>query len=98
MTVIRIFISSPGDVVEERDQAKSVVEELRRRYAGRLDLRAVLWEDLPLLAHMSFQEGVELVLSEQGPDFAVFILWSRFGTPLRFILPKVRWRRVPLRH
>lgn len=79
---IRIFISSPGDVAEERDRAKSVVEELRRRYAGRLDLRAVLWEDLPLQADMSFQQGIDLVLSERGVDIAVFILWSRLGSPL----------------
>jgi WD40 repeat protein len=82
MRVIRVFISSPGDVAEERDRAKSVVEELRRRYAGRLDLQAVLWEDLPLQADMSFQQGIDLVLSERGVDIAVFILWSRLGSPL----------------
>jgi tetratricopeptide (TPR) repeat protein len=79
---LRIFISSPGDVVEERDRAKSVVEELRRRYIGRLDLHAVLWEELALTAEMSFQQGIDLVLSERGVDIAVFILWSRLGSPL----------------
>ncbi|MDF1811737.1 MAG: hypothetical protein P1V20_05970 [Verrucomicrobiales bacterium] len=39
MRLIRIFISSPGDVREERERARQVVESLRRRYAGRLDLR-----------------------------------------------------------
>ena len=29
---IRIFISSPGDVAEERNPARQVVESLRRRY------------------------------------------------------------------
>jgi hypothetical protein len=80
--MVRIFISSPGDVVEERERAKSVVEQLRRRYAGRLELRAVLWEDLPLQADMSFQQGIDVVLSqEQGIDIAIFILWSRLGSP-----------------
>ncbi|MFH0953772.1 MAG: AAA family ATPase [Verrucomicrobiota bacterium] len=85
---IRIFISSPGDVAEERDRARQVVEELRHRYAGRLDIKAVLWEKLPLQADMSFQQGIDLVLSrEQGIDVAVFILWSRLGSPLG---PRIR--------
>jgi WD40 repeat protein len=83
MKTIRIFISSPGDVVEERDRARQVVEQLRRRYAGQFDLRPVLWEELPLQADMSFQQGIDVVLSrEQGVDIAVFILWSRLGAPL----------------
>ena len=80
---IRIFISSPGDVSEERDRARQVVEQFQRRYAGQLKLVPVLWEDLPLQADMSFQQGIDLVLSEeQGIDIAVFILWSRLGSPL----------------
>ncbi len=81
METIRIFISSPGDVQEERERARSVVHQLRRRYAGRLDLRALLWEELPLTADMSFQQGIDVVLSEDGVDIAVFILWSRLGSP-----------------
>lgn len=82
MKTIRIFISSPGDVAEERDRARQVVEQLRRRYAGQFDLKAVLWEDLPLQADMSFQQGIDLVLSgERGIDIAIFILWSRLGSP-----------------
>jgi hypothetical protein len=59
MKTIRIFISSPGDVAEERERAKRVVESLRKRYAGRLTLETVLWEELPLTATMTFQEGIE---------------------------------------
>jgi formylglycine-generating enzyme required for sulfatase activity len=78
---IRIFISSPGDVQEERNRAKAVVEQLRRSFAGRLELEAVLWEELGLEAGMSFQQGIDLVLSKKGIDIAVFILWSRLGSP-----------------
>ncbi|MGE3840290.1 MAG: SUMF1/EgtB/PvdO family nonheme iron enzyme [Vicinamibacterales bacterium] len=81
MKTIRIFVSSPGDVQEERDCARNVVHQLRRRYAGRLDLRALFWEELPLKADMSFQQGIDMVLSETGVDMAVFILWSRLGSP-----------------
>lgn len=83
MKTIRIFISSPGDVLEERQRAKQVIEHLRTRYAGRLELKAVLWEDLPLGAETSFQQGIDLVVSEEhAVHIAVFILWSRLGSPL----------------
>ncbi len=79
--VVRIFISSPGDVHEEREIARGVVQQLGRTFAGRVQLQAVLWEDLPLKADSSFQQGIDLILSEQGVDIAVFILWSRLGSP-----------------
>ena len=81
MRTIRIFISSPGDVEEERERAKEVVESLRRRYSGRFYLKPVRWEELPLQADTTFQRGIDLVLSkEHGIDIAVFILWSRLGS------------------
>ncbi len=82
MKRIRILISSPGDVTAEREQARAVIAQLQRRYAGRLELEPILWEELPLQADMSFQEGIDVVLSGQGVDVALFILWSRLGSPL----------------
>ena len=61
---VRIFISSPGDVVEERQKAQQVIVDLGRRYAGRLALKPILWEELPLMADMSFQQGIEMILHE----------------------------------
>ncbi len=83
MQNIRIFISSPGDVAEERRKAKQVIESLQKRYADQLELIPVLWEDLAIPATASFQEGIELVLSQsQRIDVAIFILWARMGSPL----------------
>ena len=83
MQSLRILIASPGDVTDERDRGRQVVEGLRRRYAGRLWLQPVLWEDLPLQADMSFQQGIDVVLSrDHGIDIAIFILWSRLGSPI----------------
>lgn len=80
---IRIFISSPGDVAEEREKSKLVIEQLQRWYGDAVVLLPVLWEDLPLGPSASFQEGVDMVLSdENGIDIAAFILWSRLGSPL----------------
>jgi WD40 repeat protein len=81
LPTIRIFISSPGDLGEERDRAKQVIEGLRRRYSRRFHLKPVLWEDIALQADMSFQQGIDRLLSEnQGIDIAVFLLWSRLGS------------------
>lgn len=83
LPTIRIFISSPGDVAEERDRAKQVIEGLQRRYSQRFYLKPVLWEELALQADMSFQQGIDRMLSaEHGIDIAVFILWSRLGSPV----------------
>ncbi len=78
---IRIFISSPGDVTEERDGARRVIEGLQRLYP-KATLQAVLWEDLALPATASFQETIDFLLDRQPIDIAVFILWSRLGSPL----------------
>ena len=83
MTTLRIFISSPGDVTEERAKARQVIEQLQRQNGSGLELIPVLWEDLPLQADSSFQEGIDMMLSkEHGIGIAVFILWSRLGSPL----------------
>lgn len=82
MKVIRIFISSPGDVADERDKAEAVIRDLDRHYSGRAQLVVVRWENLGLGAQASFQEGIVKVLTaEGGVDVAVFIMWSRLGTP-----------------
>jgi len=83
MTTLRIFISSPGDVAEEREKARLVIDQLQRNYGSRVKLLPVFWEDLPLQPDASFQTGIELVLSaEHGIDIAIFILWSRLGSPV----------------
>ena len=82
MRFIRIFISSPGDVSEERDKAESVIRSLDAYYAGRAHLVPVRWENLGLSADASFQEGIVRVLTaEGGVDIAIFIMWSRLGSP-----------------
>src|SRR5436190_2257220 len=82
MRLIRIFISSPGDVAEERDKAEAVIRSLDAYYAGRAQLIPVRWENLGLSADASFQEGIVRVLSSKGGvDIAIFIMWSRLGTP-----------------
>jgi len=78
---LRIFISSPGDVSEERAKARRVIETLERQYP-QVKLQPVLWEDLALPATASFQESIDLLLHRERIDVAIFIIWSRLGSQL----------------
>ncbi len=83
MKTIRIFISSPGDVAEERGKARQVVQGLQRHYGSRALLEVVMWEDLALNVDLSAQESIQKVLAKEGGiDVAVFILWARLGSEL----------------
>ncbi len=53
---LRIFISSPGDVQDERRRAALVVSRLKREFARFFDLQPVLWEYEPMLASGQFQD------------------------------------------
>lgn len=79
---LRIFISSPGDVEDERKKAAQVIDYLQRWYGEAVILQAVLWEDLPLEVDASFQQGIDVILGREPIDIAVFILWNRLGSPL----------------
>jgi hypothetical protein len=76
---LRIFISSPGDVSDERRRAALVISRLKREFIRFFDLSAVLWEYEPMLSSGHFQDIIE---PPSTADIVVLILWSRLGTPL----------------
>jgi len=76
---IRIFISSPGDVFEERTLAQRVIERVQAEFAGRAVLEPIFWEHEPLLATDTFQTQIT---RPAEADVMVAILWSRLGTRL----------------
>jgi hypothetical protein len=84
--VIRIFASSPGDVMDERRQLAAVVEELNVIIRALMPdeevrLELIRWETD---AYPGMSTDPQSVVDEQlGHDFDVFIgiMWSRFGTP-----------------
>lgn len=82
MKKLRIFISSPSDVQQERVVAKKVITELNKTFAKYVELIPLLWEDMPLLASSSFQKGIDQIINKYSIDIAVFILWSRLGSTL----------------
>ncbi|MDX1934065.1 MAG: AAA family ATPase [Capsulimonadales bacterium] len=76
---LRIFISSPGDVGQERLIATRVIERLQGEFAGYVELEPILWEHEPLRATSHFQEQI---IPPSETDIVVCILWSRLGTRL----------------
>jgi hypothetical protein len=84
---IRIFISSPGDVGEERIIVRRVIERISEDLPGGCVLIPVDWTDrrarTAFLATLTPQQAIERGLP--APDkcsIVVVILWSRIGTPL----------------
>ena len=86
---LKIFVSSPGDVEEERFIAERVLMRLGDQFARVLKIEPVFWEHEPQLATQSFQEGIP---SPADMDIVVCILWARIGTrlPPRFTAPTAR--------
>lgn len=76
---LRIFVSSPGDVGQERLVAQRVIERLHREFSAFLELEPILWEHEPLRATSHFQDQI---LAPSTSDIVICILWSRLGTRL----------------
>jgi|GEM_PF-1304830 len=78
-TVLKIFVSSPGDLEEERTLTRSVIDKLNVHFQGQLFLYDYNWEQEPLSAHDTFQTQI---MSPAESDIYVGIFWSRMGSPL----------------
>ncbi|THD70965.1 MAG: ATP-binding protein, partial [Bradyrhizobium sp.] len=76
---LRIFISSPGDVVPERRRAALTIEKLAKDYSRFFEIKPYLWETETMLASGTFQDAI---VTPGDMDILVLILWSRLGTPL----------------
>src|SRR5512147_2453704 len=86
---IRVFLSSPGDVTDERSVALQVFERVQYDplLRGQITLEVVAWDkpgaDTPMLATMTPQEAINLGLPTPAVcDIVVVIFWARMGTPL----------------
>lgn len=76
---LRIFVSSPSDVRDERLRAALIVDKLSQDYSRFFAIEAYRWEHEAMLASAHFQDAIEL---PSAFDIVVLILWSRLGTPL----------------
>jgi Uncharacterized conserved protein len=88
--LVRIFISSPGDVTEERAMARALIDaELPKdpAFCERLQLRSIAWDDpaaqIALEATKSPQDSVNDALPRPAAcDIVIVILGAHMGTPL----------------
>lgn len=76
---LRIFVSSPGDVMAAREVAAQVAEKLAHEYARFCTIEPYLWEYEPMLASGHFQDSID---PPSRFDVVILILESRLGTPL----------------
>jgi hypothetical protein len=87
---ISIFLSSPGDVADERAFAQQVIEQELPKdplLRGQVTCEAVRWDDpnapVAMPATLTPQEAVNHGLPKPSQcDVVVVVLWSRLGTPL----------------
>ncbi len=76
---LRVFLSSPGDVGDERRMALRVMERLQGEFAAVLALEPIVWEHEPVRATATFQQQIP---EPAKADILVCVLWSRLGTRL----------------
>jgi DNA-binding response OmpR family regulator len=76
---LRIFISSPGDVIAERRLVKQTIQQLDEEYGHEVQLVPVLWEEEPLVASETFQTQI---IEPGDTDVYLAIVWSRIGSPV----------------
>lgn len=76
---LRVFISSPGDVPDERLRADLVIDKLAQEYSRFFSIESYRWEHEPMLASGHFQDAID---PPSAFDIVILILWSRLGTRL----------------
>ena len=76
---LRIFVSSPSDVPDERLRAALIVDKLSQDYSRFFTIESYRWEHEAMLASKHFQDAIE---PPSAFDIVLLILWSRLGTPL----------------
>jgi hypothetical protein len=85
--VLRLFVSSPGDVPNERRCVDLVVERLNTEFEGRVRIEAIRWETSYYAAHETFQKQIP---EAADCDVVVAVFRARLGTPL-----PAGFRRLP---
>jgi len=84
-TVIKAFLSSPGDVKDEREIVHQIVLKINsnegRFHQPRFFIDLYRWEKDLISGWGTPQENINKQLKPDESDIFIGILWSRFGTP-----------------
>ena len=78
---VTIFVSSPTDVMAERDRVARVIDRLQSRFRDHVTIAPVFFEDKKkyYTADTSFQEQIP---DASASDLVVSIFWGRLGSEL----------------
>ena len=81
--IIKVFVSSPNDVTDERNLLEDIVRELNNTWSKflRLRLDLIKWETHCFPGVGNYSQ--EVINKEIDDDYDIFIgiMWQRFGTP-----------------
>jgi hypothetical protein len=103
---IRVFLASPGDVVDERARARKTLEDLQYNplLRGKITVETVAWDTgagTPMLASKTPQQAIAEGRAKPSEcDIVIVIFWSRMGTPLpadyikTYLWSRTRWRQA----
>lgn len=83
---LRIFVSSPGDVGQERRIAECVIERLDAEFGEAAELAPYFWEYEPFVITGDYQSQIP---PPSEFDIFICILWSRLGSRMdaKYTLP-----------
>jgi hypothetical protein len=86
---LRLFLASPGDVADEREKVRRVIDQVQseRAFRGRVSIEVVAWDQpgagVAMEAGLTPQAAIAKGLPRPSEcDLTVVILWSRIGTSL----------------
>jgi tetratricopeptide (TPR) repeat protein len=79
MRTVRVFLSSPADVVFERARVDRVVARLNGELAGAARIETIRWETELYKAHTTFQAQIP---EASACDIVLAIFKARLGTPM----------------
>ena len=76
---VQVFVSSPSDVVVERERIDLVAQRLNELFVDRVRIEPIRWENKFYTSESGFQNQIP---PATGTDLVIAIFWSRLGTPL----------------
>lgn len=76
---LKLFVSSPGDLLPEREAVQRVVARINGDYLGVVHFEVIRWEEKSYSARAGFQSQI---VEATSCDLVIAMLYQRMGTPL----------------
>ncbi len=92
MRTVKLFVSSPKDVADERERVQWVADRLSGEFNGRVEFQTIRWETAVYSAHGGgYQEQIDAQATPADCDIVLAVFWARLGSSLPDSFP----RRMP---